>query len=122
MNRTSVIKKPEKSPVLSTRKSNSNSINSALKTNQNQSQLHEPQQNRKSLGTQSKSPPPPPPSLARPPAQHYHQHPQQPHPQQPPNNHSNITPDNASAVSSDDDSDHINVDKLKTIHNKAAHK
>ena len=30
------------------------------------------------------------------------------------------TPDGSGAVSSDDDSDNINVDKLKTIRNKAA--
>lgn len=99
MNRSSLTKKQEKSPVLNVRKNNS--INTALKANHlNQHHHVEPQHQRKSLMNQSQSPPPP------------RQHQQQ--------SSYTVTPDNMSTVSSDDDSDHINVDKLKTIRNKAA--
>lgn len=93
-----MTKKQEKSPVLNVRKNNS--INTVLKANQ---QHHvESHHQRKQLTTQS-----PPPTQ-----------------QQPKQANSNftVTPDNMSTVSSDDDSDHINVDKLKTIRNKAAQK
>lgn len=109
MNRISLTKKQEKSPVLNVRKNNS--INAALKANQNCSQHHHVE-----VGS----------------GQHQQQQ-QQPQHQKtqkmqishssspPPQSHSySVTPDNMSAVSSDDDSDHINVDKLKTIRSKAA--
>lgn len=101
MNRSSLTKKQEKSPVLNVRKNNT--INTALKANQSMNQHHhvESQLQRKSLASQSQSPPPPPPLK----------------PQQ---SSYTVTPDNMSAMSSDDDSDHINIDKLKTIRNKAA--
>lgn len=94
-------KKQEKSRVLNVRKNNS--INTALKANQNINQNHQfdaPQQ-RKIMTNQSQSPP------------SFNNVKQQ-------QSSYTVTPDNMSAVSSDDDSDHINVDKLKTIRNKAA--
>lgn len=100
VNRSALSKKQEKSPVLNVRKNNS--INTALKANQNINQNHqnESPQQRKIMTSQSQSPP------------SFNVKQQQ--------SSYTVTPDNMSAVSSDDDSDHINVDKLKTIRNKAA--
>lgn len=102
VNRSALSKKQEKSPVLNVRKNNS--INTALKANQNINQNHqnESPQQRKIMTNQSQSPT----------SFNVKQHQQQ--------SSYTVTPDNMSAVSSDDDSDHINVDKLKTIRNKAA--
>lgn len=102
VNRSALSKKQEKSPVLNVRKNNS--INTALKavTNQNinhNHQIESPQQ-RKIMTNQSQLPP------------SFNVKQQQ--------SSYTVTPDSMSAVSSDDDSDHINVDKLKTIRNKAA--
>lgn len=99
INRATSAKRQEKSPVLNVRKNNS--INAALKASA--SALHE---NNTKL---------PPKSATHSAVQHH-------------TNTANVsnqsshrdTPDNMSAVSSDDDSDHINVDKLKTIRSKAA--
>lgn len=100
VNRSALSKKQEKSPVLNVRKNNS--INSALKANQHINHSHqiESPQQRKIMTNQSQSPP------------SFNAKQQQ--------SSYTVTPDNMSAVSSDDDSDNINVDKLKTIRNKAA--
>lgn len=97
-----LAKRQEKSPVLNVRKNNS--INAALKANANLYGEHSSKHLQKSathagvhqISSTSAS--------------------TQSHQQ----SYSSATPDNMSAVSSDDDSDHINVDKLKTIRCKAA--
>lgn len=94
--RTTLTKKQEKSPVLNIRKNNS--INTALKANQT-TNLH-----------QSDSP------IQK---KHVAHKTQSPVPKQQQSSYT-VTPDNMSNVSSDDDSDHFNADKLKTIRNKAA--
>lgn len=99
-----LAKRQEKSPVLNVRKNNS--INAALKANANLYGEHSSKHVQKSAahaGVHQIS------STAVPASTQSHQQ-----------NYSSGTPDNMSAVSSDDDSDHINVDKLKTIRCKAA--
>lgn len=104
VNRTMMAKRQEKSPVLNVRKNNS--INAALKANANLYGEHSSKHVQKSgphAGVHQIS------STAVPASTQSHQQ-----------RYSSATPDNMSAVSSDDDSDHINVDKLKTIRCKAA--
>lgn len=106
VSRTMLAKRLEKSPVLNVRKNNS--INAALKANANLYGEHSSKHLQKSAthaGVHQISGAPVPAST-------------QSHQQ----SYSSATPDNMSAVSSDDDSDHINVDKLKTIRCKAAAK
>lgn len=94
--RTSLTKKHEKSPILNVRKNNS--INTALKANQTNTNNHStdsPNQ-KKTLAQKTQSPSPKQQASYT------------------------VTPDNMSTVSSDDDSDHFSADKLKTIRNKAA--
>lgn len=108
INRTVATKqqqRQEKSPVLNVRKNNS--INAALKANQNHSGHHHsdimttstPKHQKNVQQTHRASPPP-----------------SQPQPVQ----HTPPPMDDSNLVSSDDDSDNINVDKLKTIHSRAA--
>lgn len=119
INRTSVSKRQEKSPVLNVRKNNS--INAALKANQNAAAAAHHHVNENVLSTatsklhknviHSGSPTPPIKSkdtTALVAAQQTMNHSYSP------------TPDDMSTVSSDDDSDHINVEKLRTIRSKAA--
>lgn len=122
-------KLPEKSPVLKVRKNNT--INAALKASQNNSghtivDAAKPVRNLPPIHRATPSPP----------QQHQQHQQQQQLPQQqqsaPENSPAQLvahTPpppslhaDDAHSLSSDDDSDHINVDKLKTIHNKVAQK
>lgn len=93
--RTALTKKQEKSPVLNIRKNNS--INTALKANQTTNQHQSDAQNPKKTVTHKTQSPIPKQQASY-----------------------TVTPDNLSNVSSDDDSDHFNADKLKTIRNKAA--
>lgn len=106
VNRTNLTKRQEKSPVLNVRKNNS--INTALKANASLHGEHASKLLQKSATHsgvhQIDSTNTPAPS-----SKQSHQP-----------NYASTTPDNMSAVSSDDDSDHINVDKLKTIRSKAA--
>lgn len=99
-----LAKRQEKSPVLNVRKNNS--INAALKANATLHGEHSAKHLPKSAthsGVHQIA------SATAPASTQLHQQ-----------NYSSATPDNMSTVSSDDDSDHINVDKLKTIRSKAA--
>lgn len=104
VNRTMFAKRQEKSPVLNVRKNNS--INAALKANlhgEHSSKHLQKSATHSGVHHQIASA-----TAATVSNQSQHQ------------NFSSATPDNMSTVSSDDDSDHINVDKLKTIRSKAA--
>lgn len=104
MSRTMAAKRQEKSPVLNVRKNNS--INAALKANANLHGEHSSKHQQKSAthsGVHQIA------SVAAPASTQSHLQ-----------SYSSATPDNMSALSSDDDSDHINVDKLKKIRSKAA--
>lgn len=104
VSRTMAAKRQEKSPVLNVRKNNS--INAALKANANLHGEHSSKHQQKSAtysGVHQMA------SVAAPASTQSHLQ-----------NYSSATPDNMSALSSDDDSDHINVDKLKKIRSKAA--
>lgn len=114
INRTSVTKRQEKSPVLNVRKNNS--INTALKA----SAHHQHHGDEHILSTTSKLHKNIVHSASPPPATSIPVHQTTTQLSQTVNRSYSATPDNMSAVSSDDDSDHINVEKLKTIRSKAA--
>lgn len=106
MNRTTLTKRQEKSPVLNVRKNNT--INAALKANANLHGEHSSKHLQKPATHSGVHQIASTAALAPTSIQSHQQ------------NYSSATPDNMSAVSSDDDSDHVNVDKLKTIRSKAA--
>lgn len=119
INRTSTSKRQEKSPVLNVRKNNS--INAALKANQNATSAHNPHHgNDNNLSATSKAHKHLVHSASPPPATLIPVHQTTAQLSQTVNRSYSATPDNMSTVSSDDDSDHINVEKLKTIRSKAA--